>query len=77
MTTDTRESVQDLVCQRVRDWIERQTKQLVSRRYDDAELVLTLREAGWDDDETLMVDVLLTERRSESIEGHRLEGLKR
>lgn len=69
-------SVQEQVIARVTDWLERSAKRLRHDGIDFAELKLTIREPGWDDDGTAMVTVMVEETASAADIDGRVEGVR-
>lgn len=76
MSLDVSSSVQDQVIERVRDWLARSAKRLRHDGLDFAELKLTMREPGWDDDGTVMVTVMVEETASDAEIDGRVEGIR-
>lgn len=75
MSDEEKGSVQDQLLARVRAWLETAAKRLRHNDLDFAELKITVRDPGWDDDGTVMVTVLLEETATrDDIEG-RVEGV--
>ncbi len=69
-------TVQEQVVARVTEWLERSAKRLRHDGLDFAELKLTMREPGWDDDGTAMVTVMVEETATCGDIDGRVEGVR-
>ncbi len=70
------DSVQAQVIARVTEWLERTAKRLRHDGIDYAELKLTMREPGWDEDGTAMATVMVEETATAADIDGRVEGVR-